>query len=52
MNVNNYICSVFDFLVFSIMACGGKKKLSKGGKVADSKKPKMKKGGKVGKKKC
>lgn len=35
-----------------IMACGSKKKLSKGGKVAEDKKPKMKKGGKVGKKKC
>lgn len=51
MNANNYICSVFHFY-FLDMACGGKKKLSKGGKVADSEKPKMKKGGKVGKKKC
>ena len=51
MNANNYICSVFHFY-FLDMACGGKKKLSKGGKVAEDKKPKMKKGGKVGKKKC
>ena len=51
MNANNYICSVFHFY-FLDMACGGKNKLSKGGKVADSEKPKMKKGGKVGKKKC
>lgn len=43
------VCFIFIFLD---MACVGKKKLSKGGKVADSKKPKMKKGGKLGKKKC